>query len=60
MAEVARVYPGKRQQPEPLWREVLGSRLRALRGERGETLADLTTQVTRDLRSGPVALAMAA
>jgi len=39
MAEVARVYPLNRQQPEPLWREVLGSRLRALRGERGETLA---------------------
>ena len=25
--------------PEPLWREVLGSRLRALRAARGETLA---------------------
>src|SRR5438552_2173201 len=40
MAEVARVYPLKRQQPEPLWREVLGSRLRALRARRGETLAE--------------------
>jgi transcriptional regulator with XRE-family HTH domain len=40
MADVARVYPLKRQQPEPLWREVLGSRLRALRAERGETLAE--------------------
>ena len=110
MAEVARVYPLNRQQPEPLWRQVLGSRLRALRAERGETLtetaeragispqylsevergrkepssemiaalagaldttlADLTTQVTKDLRGGraapgqtpsaPVALAMAA
>jgi transcriptional regulator with XRE-family HTH domain len=40
MADVARVYPLNRQQPEPLWREVLGSRLRALRAERGETLAD--------------------
>jgi transcriptional regulator with XRE-family HTH domain len=40
MAEVARVYPLKRQQPEPLWREVLGSRLRALRAERDETLAE--------------------
>ena len=39
MAEVARVYPLKRQQPEPLWREVLGSRLRALRADRDETLA---------------------
>jgi transcriptional regulator with XRE-family HTH domain len=40
MADVARVYPLNRQQPEPLWREVLGSRLRALRAERGETLAE--------------------
>jgi transcriptional regulator with XRE-family HTH domain len=40
MADVARIYPLKRQQPEPLWREVLGSRLRALRAERGETLAE--------------------
>jgi transcriptional regulator with XRE-family HTH domain len=41
MAEVARVYPlTRQQQPEPLWREVLGSRLRALRGARGETLAE--------------------
>ena len=40
MGEVARVYPLNRQQPEPLWREVLGSRLRALRAEREETLAE--------------------
>ena len=40
MAQVARVYPLKRQQPEPLWREVLGARLRALRAERAETLAE--------------------
>lgn len=40
MAEVARVYPLKRQQPEPLWREVLGGRLRALRARRGETLSE--------------------
>lgn len=40
MAEVARVYPLERQQPEPLWREVLGNRLRALRAGRGETLAE--------------------
>src|SRR6516162_5307871 len=40
MGEVARVYPLSRKQPEPLWREVLGSRLRALRGERAETLAE--------------------
>jgi transcriptional regulator with XRE-family HTH domain len=40
MAEVARVYPLKRQEPEPLWREVLGSRLRALRAKRDETLIE--------------------
>jgi transcriptional regulator with XRE-family HTH domain len=46
MAESARVYPLRREpQPqapsqEPLWREVLGQRLRALRRERRETLAE--------------------
>jgi len=45
MAEVTRIHPPattrqpESPQPEPLWREVLGSRLRALRAERGETLA---------------------
>ena len=40
MPEAARIYPLSRKQPEPLWREVLGSRLRAMRGERAETLAE--------------------
>jgi DNA-binding XRE family transcriptional regulator len=40
MAEVARVYQLDRSRPEPLWREVLGQRLRALRGQRKERLAD--------------------
>jgi len=46
MAERARVYPLRRDpQPEPppqepLWREVLGRRLRALRQEQRETLAE--------------------
>lgn len=40
MAEVARVYPLQGQQQEPLWREVLGQRLRELRTERGETLTE--------------------
>jgi transcriptional regulator with XRE-family HTH domain len=51
MAESARVYPLRREPqpeapsqeppaPEPLWREVLGQRLRALRRERRETLAE--------------------
>src|SRR5713226_3922171 len=46
MAERARVYPLRREPPpeppaqEPLWREVLGQRLRALRREHQETLAE--------------------
>jgi transcriptional regulator with XRE-family HTH domain len=49
MAEHANVYPlrspGREPQPrprpqEPLWREVLGPRLRALRQDRHETLAE--------------------
>jgi transcriptional regulator with XRE-family HTH domain len=50
MAEHANVYPLRREperdpQPEPrpqepLWREVLGRRLRALRQDRQETLAE--------------------
>jgi DNA-binding XRE family transcriptional regulator len=39
MAEITRIYPHWGQAPEPLWREVLGRRLRALRSEREETLA---------------------
>src|SRR5215472_17609025 len=46
MAEHANVYPLRREpQPErrpqePLWREVLGRRLRALRQEQQETLSE--------------------
>jgi transcriptional regulator with XRE-family HTH domain len=48
MAERARVYPLRRgsspglpsQQQEPLWREVLGQRLRALRVHRQETISE--------------------
>ena len=45
MAEVTRLYPRgpeiteRGHPPEPLWREVLGTRLRALRAARDETLA---------------------
>src|SRR6202035_2608721 len=39
MSEISRLFPLGGQALEPLWREVLGSRLRALRTERGETLA---------------------
>jgi transcriptional regulator with XRE-family HTH domain len=38
MTEITRIYSQWGQAPEPLWREVLGSRLRALRTEREETL----------------------
>ena len=39
MSEISRIFPLGSQVLEPLWREVLGSRLRALRTERDETLA---------------------
>jgi transcriptional regulator with XRE-family HTH domain len=39
MTEIARIYSQWGQAPEPLWREMLGSRLRALRTEREKTLA---------------------
>ena len=42
MAEDAKVYPLRREPhaPEPLWREVLGQRLRTLRLDQQETLAE--------------------
>jgi transcriptional regulator with XRE-family HTH domain len=39
MAEIIGMFPQWDQAPEPLWREVLGHRLRALRSDRDETLA---------------------
>ena len=39
MSEISRLFPLGSQALEPLWREVLGSRLRALRTDRDETLA---------------------
>jgi transcriptional regulator with XRE-family HTH domain len=39
MSEISRIFPLDSQALEPLWREVLGSRLRALRTDRDETLA---------------------
>jgi transcriptional regulator with XRE-family HTH domain len=39
MAEIIGIYPHWGTAPEPLWREVLGSRLRSLRVDRDETLA---------------------
>ena len=39
MSEIGRIIPLGGQALEPLWREVLGSRLRTLRTDRDETLA---------------------
>src|SRR5579863_10281072 len=39
MSEIGRVIPLGGQALEPLWREVLGTRLRTLRTDRDETLA---------------------
>jgi DNA-binding XRE family transcriptional regulator len=39
MAEIIGIFPHWGQAPEPLWREVLGHRLRWLRADRDETLA---------------------
>ena len=39
MAEIIGIFPHLGQAPEPLWREVLGRRLRDLRADRDETLA---------------------
>ncbi|MET8648753.1 MULTISPECIES: helix-turn-helix domain-containing protein [Nocardia] len=33
-------HPRRESPPEPLWRELLGERLRELRGRRGDTLAE--------------------
>lgn len=44
MTEIVRLHavPDHRTiRPEPLWREVLGQRLRALRARRGETLTEI-------------------
>jgi transcriptional regulator with XRE-family HTH domain len=39
MSETGKIIPLRGQAPEPLWREVLGNRLRSLRTDRDETLA---------------------
>jgi transcriptional regulator with XRE-family HTH domain len=39
MSEISRIFPLDTHALEPLWREILGSRLRTLRTDRGETLA---------------------
>jgi DNA-binding XRE family transcriptional regulator len=39
MSEIGKIIPLRGQALEPLWREVLGDRLRSLRADRDETLA---------------------
>lgn len=45
MGQVIRIHPDRRPQPapppEPLWRELLGRRLRATREHRGDRLVDV-------------------
>ena len=38
------VQPAARPRPEPLWREVVGVRLRQLRRRRGQTLVEVATR----------------
>jgi len=47
MGEVIRIHPGihpQREAPEPLWREVLGRRLRETRHEQGQRLVDVAAR----------------
>lgn len=40
MGEIIRIHPGRRD-PEPLWREVLGQKLRERREDQGRRLVDV-------------------
>ncbi|CAN5651717.1 hypothetical protein BH10ACT9_BH10ACT9_26580 [soil metagenome] len=62
MGEIIRIHPGrrseKRPEPEPLWREALGRRLRATREHRGDRLVDvaeragISTQYLSEIERG--------
>jgi transcriptional regulator with XRE-family HTH domain len=41
MGDIIRIHPGRRVEPDPLWREVLGGKLRAMRERRGDRLVDV-------------------
>lgn len=41
MGEVIRIHREIQRAPEPLWRELLGRRLRAIREHRGDRLVDV-------------------
>ncbi|MBJ7340882.1 helix-turn-helix transcriptional regulator [Mycolicibacterium sp.] len=40
MGEIIRIHP-ERREPEPLWREVLGQKLRERREDKGQRLVDV-------------------
>jgi transcriptional regulator with XRE-family HTH domain len=44
MADVIRIHPERNPQPDPLWREVLGRRLRATRENQGRRLVDVAAR----------------
>jgi transcriptional regulator with XRE-family HTH domain len=41
MGEIIRIHPDRRPEPEPLWRELLGRKLRATREDQGARLIDV-------------------
>jgi transcriptional regulator with XRE-family HTH domain len=41
MGEIIRLHQDRRPEPDPLWREVLGRRLRAVREGQGDRLVDV-------------------
>jgi transcriptional regulator with XRE-family HTH domain len=44
MGQIIRFHPVRRVEPDPLWREVLGGKLRALREQRGDRLVDVAAR----------------
>lgn len=44
MGQIIRIHPDRRVEPDPLWREVLGGKLRVLREQRGDRLVDVATR----------------
>jgi transcriptional regulator with XRE-family HTH domain len=44
MADIFHIHQDRAPEPEPLWREELGRRLRAIRDEQGSRLVDVAEQ----------------
>lgn len=44
MGQIIRIHPDRRAEPDPLWRELLGGKLRALREQRGARLVDVAAR----------------